>query len=188
MLLAFAHIVVYQSSISLTEYSEIFNLPLYHYWLSVPSYRHTKAIVMKRLLLIATPLLLLLTACNKQPIVRPPVDESEWLRKERGIVVASDFGCTSFVIETNRGYALLRMWGGSAPFMGTTLYGNFSSWGVKTVYNRTEGYLMTVDVQDYWLSYWQAMDGMAWNCGGMFPGKANNGSTLGVDSTSTSSK
>lgn len=122
---------------------------------------------MKRFLLIALPAMLLLTACSRQ-IVQPPIDESEWLRRERGIVVASDFNCSVFIVETARGFSVLRMWGGSAPFTGQVLYGNFSQWGVKTYYNRSGGYLMNADVRDYWLSYWQAMDEMQWSCGGQW--------------------
>jgi hypothetical protein len=119
---------------------------------------------MKKLL----PLLLLtfffLASCSKTDVTIPPVDESVWLSKERGIVVASDFNCDYFVVQTNRGYTVLRNWGGISPFSGSTIYGDLSSWGVKTLYNRSEGRLINADVRDYWMGYFQAMDQVQWGC------------------------
>jgi len=101
----------------------------------------------------------------------PPVNESVWLTKERGIVVASDFGCDYFVVQTNRGYTVLRSWGGISPFSGSTIYGDLSNWGVKTLYNRSEGRLINADVRDFWLGYFQAMDQVQWSCGNGFSSK-----------------
>lgn len=120
---------------------------------------------MKRLCLLILPLVLLLASCSKTDVgPRPPIDESEWLRKERGVVVASDFNCDFFVVETPRGYSVLRAWGGFPPRWGAVIYGDLSNWGVRAFYNRSEGYLMNADVRDYWLPYFTAMDEMNWNC------------------------
>lgn len=119
---------------------------------------------MKRLFLFALPLVFFLASCSKEEMVRPPIDETEWLKKERGIVVASTFDCDYFVVETARGYSVLRSWGGFAPVRGAVIYGDLSQWGVRTFYNRSEGYLMNADVRDNWLSYFQAMDQMQWYC------------------------
>jgi hypothetical protein len=120
---------------------------------------------MKKIAVYLIPILILAISCSKDDIPRPPVDESVWLQKERGIVVASNFDCDYFVVETQRGYSVLRNWGGFAPFRGTVIYGDLSSWGLKTFYNRSEGYLMNADVRDYWMGYFQAMDLMQYSCG-----------------------
>ncbi len=120
---------------------------------------------MKRIILVIAPVFFLLSSCSKQDLVRPRIDESQWLYKERAVVVESDFSCTYFLAETRYGYAIIRSWGGSSPFPGSELYGDFGSIGVQTFYNRSEGYLLNADVQDYWLSYFQAMDQLEWLCG-----------------------
>lgn len=120
---------------------------------------------MKRTILLIIPLLLLFVSCRKQDMVRPPVDESQWLRKERAYVVSSDISCSYFVVETMRGYAVIRMWGGTPPFQGSVLYGDFSYFGVGTFYNRSEGYLFSADVRDWGLTYFAAMDDMDYYCG-----------------------
>lgn len=123
---------------------------------------------MKKIALYVIPILILAISCRKDVTPLPPVDESVWLQKERGVVVASDFNCDYFVVETQRGYSVMRNWGGFAPFRGTILYGDLSSWGLKTVYNRSEGYLMNADVRDYWMSYFQALDQMEYSCSPAF--------------------
>jgi hypothetical protein len=119
---------------------------------------------MKKLFLLMFPLAFLFASCTKEDAVRPPIDETEWLKKERGIVVASTFNCDYFVVETRQGYSVMRSWGGFAPVRGAVLYGDHSQWGVRTFYNRSEGYLMNADVRDTWLPYFQAMDQMQWYC------------------------
>ncbi len=114
--------------------------------------------MMKKLAFLVLPVVLLLASCSKQELVAPPVDEAVWLGRERGIVVASDFSCDYFVVETMRGYTVMRSWGGSAPFRGSVIYGDLSRWGVQTFYNRSDRYLFNADVRDYWLSYFQAID------------------------------
>ncbi len=120
---------------------------------------------MKKLLPLLLPTFFFLASCSKTDTPLPPVDESVWLSKDRGIVVASDFNCDYFVVQTNRGYTVLRNWGGISPFSGSTIYGDLSSWGVKTLYNRSEGRLINADVRDYWMGYFQAMDQVQWGCG-----------------------
>lgn len=120
---------------------------------------------MKKLLLIILPSFLLLAACTRQDVgPRPPVDESYWLTQERGIVAYSDLGCDYFIIETYDGYTVVRNWGGISPIRGSVLYGDFSRYGLRTIYNRSEGYLMQADIREYWLSYWDAVDQMTWGC------------------------
>jgi hypothetical protein len=106
---------------------------------------------MKKLLLLALPLLLTI-ACTRQYIQpTPPIDEAYWLSQERGVVAEADLSCDYFIIETYDGYTVARNWGGYAPLRGSVVYGNFSQYGVHTIYNRSEGYLLQADVREYWL-------------------------------------
>jgi hypothetical protein len=119
---------------------------------------------MKRIALLIFPLFLLFSSCSKNDAEMLPINEGEWLSKERGIVVASDFSCDFYVVETRDGYLLLRAWGGFPPQYGAVLYGDFSNWGVNRFYNRSEGYLLDAEVRDYRSSYFSAVDQMNWNC------------------------
>jgi hypothetical protein len=126
---------------------------------------------MKKVGLFLLPAIFFLASCSKEAIQQPPINESEWLRKERGIVMGSDMRCDFFVVETARGYAVMRTWGGFPPLRGAMLYGNFNSFGVQTFYNRSEGYLVNADIRDFTPSYFMAMDQASWYCsqfGGAF--------------------
>ena len=129
---------------------------------------------MKKLFLLLLPVTFLMASCSKSGAPLPPIDESVWLTKERGIVVSSDFSCDYFVIQTNRGYTVLRNWGGISPFSGSVIYGDLSNWGLKTLYNRSEGRLINADVRDYWMDYYQAMDQVQWSCGNGFSSQKAN--------------
>lgn len=119
---------------------------------------------MKRIVLLILPLFFILESCSKEDLIRPPIDEREWLNRERAVVVTSDYSCDYFMVETRRGYAILRNWGGASPYPGSVLYGDFSSFGVGTFYNRSEGYILNADVRDYWLTYFDALDQLEWAC------------------------
>ena len=120
---------------------------------------------MKRILLIALPILLILVSCRREN-VRPgeTVDESYWLNQERGVVAYSDYTCDYFIVETYNGFSVMRSWGGFTPQRGSVLYGDFSRVGNRTFYNRSEGFLVQGDVRDYWLSYYAAIDQLDWYC------------------------
>ena len=123
---------------------------------------------MKRLVLIPALLLtvaLVFNSCGKEYIEPPSFDENYWLSQERGVVVYNDFNCDYYIVETFRGYAVVRNYSGLVPYNGDVLYGDFSSWGYKTVYNRSSGYLIRGDVRDYWLSWFRARDIVAYQCG-----------------------
>ena len=120
---------------------------------------------MKRILLIAFPLMFLFASCRRED-VRPgePIDESYWLNQERGVVTYSEYTCDYFILETYNGFTIMRSWGSFTPLRGSVLYGSFSRTGSRTFYNRSEGYLVQGDVRDYWLSYYEAIDLMDWYC------------------------
>lgn len=120
---------------------------------------------MKRFLLFALPVLLLLSSCRKEVVVVPPVDEGSWMSRERAVVVYSDNYCPYFVVEAQHGYSVLKSWDGIVPYQGSIMYGDFSNWGVRSFYNRSEGYVLKADVQQYWLSYYDAMDEYDYQCG-----------------------
>jgi hypothetical protein len=131
---------------------------------------------MKKIGLFLLPAIIFLASCSKEGIQQPPINESEWLRKERGIAMASNFQCDFFVAETARGYAVMRTWGGFPPLRGALLYGDYNRFGVQTFYNRTEGYLMNADIRDFTPSYFMAMDQLNWYCS-QFDGAFGNAAT-----------
>ena len=120
---------------------------------------------MKKILLLVLPLVLVLASCTRTYVdPRPPIDESYWLNQERGVVVYSGFDCDFFVVETRFGYSVIRSWGGYTPLRGAVLYGNFSRYGVQSYFNRSERYVEQMNVVDYWLTYWQAIDLADFEC------------------------
>ena len=106
---------------------------------------------------------LFLSACRKTDLQPAPIDESQWLQKERGVVVFSDFTCDYIVIETANGYTVAENWS-FRPTVGEVLYGDLSYYGVRSIYNRSRGNLMSINIRDTWLSYYQAQDQINWYC------------------------
>jgi len=92
------------------------------------------------------------------------VNESYWLSRERAEVVYSDSYCDYYVVESVNGYAILRTFGGSRPYEGAVLYGNFSNYGARDFYNRSSGYVFTAEVMEYWLTYYEALDAIDYYC------------------------
>lgn len=114
---------------------------------------------------VLTVLALTLAGCGKEYIQDPGLDESYWLRQERAVVVYNDFSCDFYIVETSRGYTVIQNYSGLVPFNGDVLYGDFSSWGYRSIYNRSSGYLIRGDVRDYWLSWFRARDIVGFQCG-----------------------
>jgi len=106
-------------------------------------------------------LVIFLTGCVKD---RSYVDESYWLSKERGQVVYSDSYCQYYIVETIDGYTVLRAFSGYKPYQGAVVYGNFSNYGTRDFYDRSSGIVFTAEVQDYWLSYFEAQDAVDYYC------------------------
>jgi len=92
------------------------------------------------------------------------IDESYWLNKERGEVVLSDPYCQYYVVETIYGYTILRSFGSYKPYEGSIVYGDFSNYGLRDFYNRSNGQIITAEVKDYWLSYFEAQDAIDYYC------------------------
>ena len=80
------------------------------------------------------------------------------------MLVFSGTSCPYFVVETDRGYTILRAYNNYKPYEGTVLYGNFSYYGVNDFYNRSNGMLLTAEVKDYWLSYYDAQMAIEYYC------------------------
>ena len=120
---------------------------------------------MKRIGIFILPLAVFLASCSKEGTQPAMINEAEWLNKETGYVVYSSFQCDYYVVETERGYALMRNWGGFPPVRGAVLYGSFTRFGVQTFYNRSERYLMNADIRDLSYSYFQAIDQANRYCG-----------------------
>lgn len=119
---------------------------------------------MKKIIYLIAPLILFFVSCRKENLGPPPIDESQWLNQERAVVVESDYNCSYYVVEGHGGYSVLRSFDGAAPLRGSILYGDFSNWGARNIYNRTEGYITRAEVTHYWLSYWDAIDEMDYQC------------------------
>jgi hypothetical protein len=69
-----------------------------------------------------------------------------------GSVVYSNYRCDYFIVESMSGFALLEWFSGAQPDAGNVLIGQFESYGMPTLFNRTSGSTVTVWVEDYWLS------------------------------------
>ena len=106
-------------------------------------------------------LFIFFTGCVKN---REYIDESYWLSKERGEVVLSDPYCQYFVIETNYGYSILRSYDGYKPQEGSSVYGDFSVYGTRDYYNRSNGVIYTGEVKEYGLTYYDAQDAINYYC------------------------
>ena len=114
--------------------------------------------------LLALPVVFLVSSCSKSDVVQPPVDEAYWLQQPRGVVVETGgFSCNYFIVQNQRGYSLMQSNGGT-PFMGSVVYGQHTTWGYNSFYNRSGGYLFRANVIDYGLSYFAALDQLEWYC------------------------
>ena len=119
---------------------------------------------MKKSLLLLLPVTMFLTSCSKETVTAPPVDETEWLQQPRGVVVETGgFSCNYFIVQNKWGYALMQSYG-ATPFSGSVVYGQHTSWGYGSFYNRSGGYLFRANVVDFGLSYFSALDQLEWYC------------------------
>src|SRR5687768_9919515 len=103
----------------------------------------------------------LLTACVQE---RQDIDENYWLSKDRAYVVYSGTSCPYYVVETDNGYSILKAWNNYKPYEGAVLYGDFDRYGVNDFYDRSSGMIVTAEVKEYWLSYYDAQMAMEYYC------------------------
>jgi len=119
---------------------------------------------MKKIFTFTLPAVILavfISSCVKQ---RTDIDESYWLSKERGTVVYSEPYCDYYIVETINGYSVLRSWNGYKPYEGSVLYGDFSYYGTREFYNRSNGTIFTNEVIEYWLTYYDAQSAAEYYC------------------------
>ena len=90
-------------------------------------------------------------------------NENYWLSKERGEVVYSSSSCSYYIVQTANGYTIVQSLD-SKPYVGDILYGDFSYYGAKDMYDRTGGIIITGNVKEYWLSYSGAQDAINYYC------------------------
>jgi hypothetical protein len=121
-----------------------------------------KFIAMKRSFTFSA-IALVLTIFFASCVKRAPFDDAYWLSKERGQVVYSSSSCPYYLIETANGYTVIRSVS-SRPYEGDIVYGDFSYYGVKDIYDRTDGYVISGDVKEYWLTYAGAQDALDYYC------------------------
>ena len=112
--------------------------------------------------LFALALSLFLTSCYKS--YGDVNDENYWLNQERGEVVYSNSYCRYYIVQTNYGYQVMYSFGGYKPYEGSVVYGNFSSYGNREFYNRSNGSLFSAEVREYWLSYYEAQEAVYFYC------------------------
>lgn len=119
---------------------------------------------MKRIFTFSIVAIVLVTALSACVRDSQYIDESYWLTKERGEVVYSDPYCQYYVIETDYGYSVLRSFSNYKPYEGSIVYGNFSNYGSRDFYNRSNGQVFSAEVKEYWLSYSDAQDAINYYC------------------------
>ena len=107
--------------------------------------------------------IILLSSCVKDKVVVAN-DENYWLTKEEGEVVYSDPNCSYYVVATYYGHNIVRSYAGYKPYEGDIVYGNFSSFGTREMYNYSGRFVFTGTVTDYWLSYNEALDALDYYC------------------------
>lgn len=118
----------------------------------------SKLNTMKKIFTISSFLILsvvLLAGCSRRGY-NNGYDEGYWLSKESGEVVYSDSYCPFYVVETYRGYTIIRSTSGFTPYEGSIVYGDLSRIGVRDFYNRSEGTITRGEVIDYWMTYGEA--------------------------------
>lgn len=76
----------------------------------------------------------------------------------KGEVVYKKSGCDYFIVETLMGYAVLEWYGGNDPDIGDRIVGDFESYGFKDIYNVTADSELQVWVENYWLSWEDALE------------------------------
>ena len=69
-----------------------------------------------------------------------------------------------YIVRTNYGYQVMYSFGGYKPYEGSVVYGNFSNYGVRDFYNRSNGQIFSADVREYWLSYYEAQEAVYFYC------------------------
>ena len=125
---------------------------------------HYKWNFMRRIFTLSLLTIALVTVFSACVRDREYVDESYWLSKERGEVVHSDPYCEYYVVETDYGCTVLRSFSNYKPYEGSIVYGNFSNYGLRDFYNRSNGQVYTSEVKEYWLSYFDAQDAIDYYC------------------------
>jgi hypothetical protein len=104
---------------------------------------------------------IIFSSCTKQNVYE--IDERYWLSKERGEIVYASYSCSYYIIETPNGYAIVSSLS-AKPYVGDVLYGDFSYYGVKDIYDRSGGLIISGDVKEYWLTYSGAQDAINYYC------------------------
>ena len=70
----------------------------------------------------------------------------------RGTVVYNRSGCDYFIVTSQAGFALLEWYGGHDPAEGDAVAGDFETYGMKDIFDRSANAETRVWVEDFWLS------------------------------------
>lgn len=84
--------------------------------------------------------------------------------KDNGLVAHMDSGCDFIVVQTHYAWALVQWYGGARPNDGDILLGEFGSYRMQTMYNRTRQANVEVLADRYWLTEDEAFARYADQC------------------------
>jgi hypothetical protein len=105
-------------------------------------------------------LTVLISSCTKEA----PINERYWLSQERGVVAYSSSSCPYYIVETANGYSVIRSYSGYKPYENDVVYGDFSHYGSRDYYDRSDGIIVSGEVMDYWLTEYGANDALSYYC------------------------
>ena len=82
----------------------------------------------------------------------------------KGVVTYRISGCDYFLVKTQKGYDLMKWFGGYDPHKGDTLVGSFEQFGLHELVDETRNDNTTVWVEDFRLSKDVALNMLAEKC------------------------
>src|SRR5262249_54517445 len=110
-------------------------------------------------------LTILLTVGLLSCVKESPLNENYWYSKEQGTVVYSSTTCSYYIVETANGYSVVRSISGYRPFENDVVYGDFSHYGARDIFDGTDRVVISGEIMDYWLTYNGANDALDYYCG-----------------------
>jgi len=92
------------------------------------------------------------------------LDAAEETNQTRVTVTMIRDECDFFIVETAGGFCIFEWSGGSMPVEGDTLRGDLDSYGFQNAYNVTQKSETTAYVEEYWLSWDEAIEKLSKAC------------------------
>lgn len=82
----------------------------------------------------------------------------------KGTVTHRTSGCSYYLVETSKGFALLEWYGGTDSDKGDLIVGDFETYGMKDIYNATKESEIRVWVEDFWMDKEDALEELFDHC------------------------